>query len=96
MSNVVSFPPGSSKTPTLKDKFGYADAAWLKMCAEWRAARAQQQKNWAEHQLATKWSTVPDKEVLAASGEAADGAARARAAWDRRDHSRLQERGHKS
>jgi hypothetical protein len=60
MSDVVTFPPPpASKTPTLKEKFGYADAAWLKMCAEWRAARAQMQKNWAEYDLAIGWGTLP-------------------------------------
>jgi hypothetical protein len=33
------------------------------MCAEWRAARAQQQKNWAEHELAAGWGHLPDKGI---------------------------------
>jgi hypothetical protein len=33
------------------------------MCAEWRAARAQQQKNWAEHELAAGWGYLPDKGI---------------------------------
>jgi hypothetical protein len=64
MSDVVTFPPPpASKTSTLKDKFGGHDAFCLKMCAEWRAERAQMQKNWAEHNLATGWGALPDKSV---------------------------------
>lgn len=66
MSDVVPFkrppaPASALKTSTtLKDHFGNDD--WmLRMCAEWRAARAQQQKNWAEHELATGWGHLPDK-----------------------------------
>jgi len=58
MSDVVDFKhPGPPKEPTLKDKFGY-DADFLKWIAEWRAARAQMQKNWAEHDLAAGWGTL--------------------------------------
>ena len=48
-----------SQNTTLKDKFG--DDDWvLRMCADWRAERAQMQKNWAEHNLANGWGTLPD------------------------------------
>jgi hypothetical protein len=63
MSDVVDFKPppkGPPKEPTLKDKFGEMDAYYLKWCAEWRAARAQMQKNWAEHDLAAGWGTLSD------------------------------------
>jgi hypothetical protein len=60
MSDVVTFPPPPSSKPTLKDKFGDHDAFCLKLCAEWRAARAQLQKNWAEQELATMWGTSDD------------------------------------
>ena len=33
---------------------------WLLKLARWRVARARQQKNWAEHQAATMWGTLPD------------------------------------
>jgi len=36
----------------------FEDAAILKMTADWRTARAQQQKNWAEHDLATMWGNA--------------------------------------
>src|SRR5258705_5989981 len=45
-----------------KSRFG-DDEYCLKWCAEWRAARAQQQKNWAEHELATMWGTLPDRNI---------------------------------
>jgi hypothetical protein len=67
MNDVVDFkrpkPPAQPpKIPTLKDNFG--DDDWiLKMCAEWRAARAQMQKNWAEHDLANGWGTLPDARI---------------------------------
>ncbi len=52
----------SLKTPSLRDYFG--DDDWLlALCAQWRAARAQQQKNWAEHALATGWGTLPDADI---------------------------------
>ena len=69
MSDIVNFErpdPArgpSKKAQTLQDHFGSDD--WiLKMCAEWRAARAQQQKNWAEHELATGWGCLPDEGAL--------------------------------
>jgi hypothetical protein len=63
MSKIVDFkhlgpPKGPSKQPSLKDKFGY-DADSLGWVAEWRAARAQMQKNWAEYDLAAGWGTLP-------------------------------------
>jgi hypothetical protein len=39
------------------------DECWLKMCADWRSARAEQQKNWAEHEKATMWGSLPDKDI---------------------------------
>jgi len=60
MSDVLDFK--QSEPPTLKDKFG--DDDWvLKACAEWRASRAQMQKNWAEHDLANGWGTLPDAHI---------------------------------
>ncbi len=65
MSDVVDFkrplpPAGTTKPP--KSIFG--DDEWLlRMCAEWRAARAHQQKNWAEHELATMYGTLPDAHI---------------------------------
>lgn len=68
MTDVVPFErpatPGArpKKSPALSDRFGEDD--WiLKMCAEWRSCRAQQQKNWAEHELATGWGHLPDAGV---------------------------------
>ena len=41
------FAPPNPPPATLEDHFG--DDAWkLRICALWRAQRAQQQKNWAE------------------------------------------------
>jgi hypothetical protein len=64
MSDVVDFkrptpPAGPAKPP--KSRFG-DDDNYLKWCAEWRASRAQQQKNWAEHNAATMWGTT-DKHI---------------------------------
>lgn len=69
MTDVVSFEKAvQSRTkapkrlPTLKDVFG--DDDWLlKVCAEWRAARAQQEKNWTEHELATGFGYLPDRDI---------------------------------
>jgi hypothetical protein len=33
------------------------------MCAEWRALRAQQQKNWALHNLDTMFGRRPDRDI---------------------------------
>jgi hypothetical protein len=58
MSDVVSFPPPPPpRAPSLKDKLGHHDAFCLKLCAEWRVARAQIAKDWAEQELATLWGT---------------------------------------
>lgn len=64
MSDVIEMcprvPPSGPKQP--KSKFGDDDCL-LKWCAEWRAARAQQQKNWAEYELATLWGTLDDMDI---------------------------------
>jgi hypothetical protein len=68
MSDVISFEEiaqsakQARQVTTLKDRFG-DDEYLLKWCAEWRAARAQQQKNWAEHELANGWGTLPDSHL---------------------------------
>jgi hypothetical protein len=67
MSDVVDFkhpapPKGPPKQPTLKDKFGY-DADFLRWIAEWRAVRAQMQKNWAEYDLAAGWGTLSSIDI---------------------------------
>lgn len=49
--------PSKGKADTLKSRFG-DDEYLLKWCAEWRAARAQQEKNWAEHSLAIDRKSV--------------------------------------
>jgi len=54
MSNIVEFKrpdPPKGPPPTLDDIFG-DDASYLRFISQWRVARAQQQKNWAEHDLA--------------------------------------------
>lgn len=44
------------------------DDGWLAMCADWRAARAQQELNWAEHDKATLFDRlVSDGHELALS-----------------------------
>ena len=62
MSDVIDFkrPTGPAQPPKsiLAD-----DDFLLRQCAEWRAARAQQQKNWAEHEAATMWGTLPDAHI---------------------------------
>ena len=63
MNDVLNFKrptPPAYEPP--KSKFGH-DETYLKWCAEWRMARAQQQKNWAEHEAATMWGTLPDKDI---------------------------------
>ena len=65
MSEVVQFerpPPPAGPAQPPKSKFGRDDFL-LRQCAEWRAARAQQQKNWAEHEAATMWGTLPDAHI---------------------------------
>ncbi len=55
MSDVIELRPRPAPKPvTLQSVFG-DDAYLLKWCADWRAARHQQEKNWAEHELATGW-----------------------------------------
>ena len=65
MSDVIDFkrptPPAGPAQPP-KSIFGRDDFL-LRQCAEWRAARAQQQKNWAEHDAATMWGTLPDAHI---------------------------------
>lgn len=67
MSDVIQFeraakPAPPKKAPTLETHFGN-DHWILEMCAKWRAARAQQQKNWAEHELATGWGYLKDSGI---------------------------------
>jgi hypothetical protein len=53
MSDVVPLRERQApRVPPTLERFG-EDAWGLKLCGEWRAARAQQQRNWAEHKLAT-------------------------------------------
>ena len=59
MSDVLDFERPTQPAEPPQSKFGN-DEWLLKLCAEWRVARAQQQKNWAEHQAATMWGTLPD------------------------------------
>jgi len=60
IDNVTSFvgPTGTPPPPeTLEDHFGN-DAWMLRICAKWRALRAQQEKNWAENEVATGWGSL--------------------------------------
>jgi hypothetical protein len=59
MSEVVEFrsPPPPYEPP--RTKLGH-DESWLKMCAEWRALRHEQQKRWALHERDTMWGMLPD------------------------------------
>ncbi|HEU0040279.1 MAG TPA: hypothetical protein VFR76_13505 [Verrucomicrobiae bacterium] len=68
MSDVVPFerpaPPTEppKPAPTLKDRFG--NDAWpLEMVAEWRARRAQMQKNWALHEFADGWGYLSSHDL---------------------------------
>lgn len=66
MSDILDFkrPTSSPVGPAKPPKSKLADDYYLlKWCTEWRAARAQQQKNWAEHELATMWDTVPNDNI---------------------------------
>jgi hypothetical protein len=65
MSEVVQFErPTPPAGPAQPPKSIFADDDFLlRQCAEWRAARAQQQKNWAEHEAATMWGTLPDAHI---------------------------------
>jgi hypothetical protein len=67
MSDVIDLRNHRPVPPTppesLDTKFG--DDGWLlKWCAEWRMARAQQQKNWAEHELGNGWGHLEDSVKL--------------------------------
>jgi len=56
-------PAGHEKRPTtLRSKFG-DDGSYLEWCATWRVLRARQQINWAKHELATGWNTLPDEGI---------------------------------
>ncbi len=59
MTDILEFkrPP---EPPT--SKYG-EDATWLKMCASWRAYRAQQQFNWASNDRVTMFNTDGDAEI---------------------------------
>ena len=50
------------RPPTLTSEFG-DDGTYLEWCATWRILRAKQQINWAKHQLATGWDTLPDEGI---------------------------------
>jgi len=62
LSEILNFKRPEPPAQPPKSKFGFDDG-YLKFCAEWRAARAQQQKNWAEHDAATMWGTLPDAHI---------------------------------
>lgn len=66
MSGVIEMPrrtaPPKKPVETLDARFGN-DAWILKMCADWRAARAQMLKNLAEYELANGWGTLPDAHI---------------------------------
>jgi hypothetical protein len=62
MSDILEFKIPDPPALPPKSKFGF-DEGFLKFCADWRAARAQQQKNWAEHEAATMWGTLPDEHI---------------------------------
>jgi hypothetical protein len=59
MSDVAEFKRSIPPYEPPKSKLG-EDEWILKICAEWRASRAQQQKVWAERQGATMWGVLPD------------------------------------
>ena len=62
MSEVIELKPrGSDPKKPAPPKF--EGEYLLKLCAEWRIARAQLQKNWAEHQLATMWGLSDDADI---------------------------------
>jgi hypothetical protein len=65
MSEVLKFKrpsPPNGQPPTLDDIFG-DDASYLRFVGQWRAARAQQQKNWAEHDVAAGRGTLPSAQL---------------------------------
>jgi hypothetical protein len=57
-------PPSGPKQPKSKIE----DDWILKLCATWRMERAQQQKNWAAHELATRWGTLDSKDIKLDTG----------------------------
>ena len=57
--NVIDMENRREGPETLTSKFGDYDAAYLEWCANWRILRAQQQINWAKHDLATGWGILP-------------------------------------
>jgi hypothetical protein len=61
-ADVVDFKRAAPPTEPPKNRFG-RDEWKLKLCVEWRVARLLQQRNWAEHELATMWGTLPDKDI---------------------------------
>jgi hypothetical protein len=68
MTEVIGIRSRAPKTQSksgslLKEKFGADEETLLQVCAKWRASRAQQEKNWAEHSLATGWGTLDDMSV---------------------------------
>jgi hypothetical protein len=62
MTDVIQLrptPPTESKPTKV-----YGDDDWLlRMCSQWRFVRALQQKNWAEHDEATLFSSLPDANI---------------------------------
>jgi hypothetical protein len=64
MSDIIQFdrpapPTAPPKPETLRTHF--ADAYLLEMTAVWRASRAQMQKNWACHEIATGYGWLDDR-----------------------------------
>jgi hypothetical protein len=63
MSDVIEFKRPPPRGPDEPRRSKFEDEWVLTWCGEWRAARAQQQKNWAEHNIATMWGTLPDADI---------------------------------
>ena len=63
MSDVINLRRPAKQPEPKKAKPVYEDEWLLKLCAEWRACRAQMEKNWAEHDIATMWGTLPDAHI---------------------------------
>jgi hypothetical protein len=62
MTDVIQLRPASTEPEKPPKIFGNDD--WLlRMCTQWRAARAQQQKNWAEHEEATMFGFLDDRHI---------------------------------
>jgi hypothetical protein len=60
--NVIDMGRGDrreKRPPTLTSKFGN-DGGYLELCATWHLSRAQQKINWATHDIATGYGTLPD------------------------------------